>query len=510
MDTAKTNNKRIAKNTFYLTVRSLFVMFISLYTSRVILDKLGIEDFGIYNVVGGFVGIFSFLKTSFSSVTQRFLNISLGKNDIEGTRKIFNQHLLLYCIAIIILLLIAETIGLYFVENKLVIPKERLPIAVIIYHFSVLTVCINIFGIVYNSTIIAHENMKVFSYIGVVEAFCKLGIALLLVICDIDRLLLYGFLMMGLQAMIQLFNYVYCRMHFIECKFHFYWSKREIIQSVRMIGWDFVNNVTFVFKDQFLTILLNMVFGPVVNAARAVTAQVNMAVNGFCLGFLTSVKPQLVKSYAKEDKAYLNNLYFKSSKYSFYIIFFFCLPVMLCANTLLSLWLKKVPEYTAAFVVWNLLEAICAVLLVPNWTMTLATGKLRRYVLLCNSANIMVLPLCYIFFTCGFNPVWAYIISFLMRVVELSFSLYCSNLVIGFGIKKYVEQVIQPCLLVSFASFICAFFVNYWWGKGFVGLILTTFVASISLLIFVWFFGSTQNEKKYIVDFIKVKIKGFL
>ena len=166
MDTAKTNNKRIAKNTFYLTVRSLFVMFISLYTSRIILDKLGIEDFGIYNVVGGFVGIFSFLKTSFSSVTQRFLNISLGKNDIEGTRKIFNQHLLLYCIAIIILLLIAETIGLYFVENKLVIPKERLPIAVIIYHFSVLTICINIFGIVYNSTIIAHENMKVFSYMA--------------------------------------------------------------------------------------------------------------------------------------------------------------------------------------------------------------------------------------------------------------------------------------------------------------------------------------------------------
>lgn len=506
MDIASSNNKRIAKNSVYLTIRALFILFISLYTSRVILDKLGVEDFGIYNAVGGFVGIFSFLKTSFSSVTQRFLNISLGKNDFVGAKRIFNQHLLLYCIAIIILGIFAETIGLYFVENKLVIPKERLPIAIVIYHFSVLTICINIFGIVYNSAIIAHENMKVFSYIGVVEGLSKLGIAYLLVVCNIDRLLLYGFLMMLLQLFIQIFNYIYCRIKYSECRFQFYWNKDDIFQSTRMIGWDFVNNITFVFKDQFLTILLNMIFGPIVNAARAVTAQVNMAINSFCSGFLTSVKPQLIKSFAIEEKSYLYSLFFKSSKYSFYIIFAFCLPAMLSVSTLLSLWLKEIPRYTETFVIWNLLEAICAVLLVPNWTMTLASGKLKRYVLMCNSANFMVLPLCYLSFIRGLNPVWAYIISFIMRLFELTFALYCSNLVIGFGIKNYFCKVVRPCLVVVVVCLSCSLPINYFLGDGISSLILTTLTTTITLFVAVWLFGSTNSERKYIVDFVNNKI----
>lgn len=503
MESSNVNNKRIAKNTAYLTMRALLIMFISLYTSRVILDKLGVEDFGIYNVVGGFVGIFSFLKTSFSSVTQRFLNISLGRGDEAGARRIFSQHLLLYCIAIVILVILAETIGLYFVENKLVIPKSRLDIAITIYHFSVITICVNIFGIVYNSAIIAHENMKVFSYIGIIEGFSKLGIAFLLVVCDIDRLLLYGFLMMLLQLLIQLFNYIYCRMKYFECKFIPYCSKGDILQSIRMIGWDFVNNITFVFKDQFLTILLNIFFGPVVNAARAVTAQVNMAINSFCGGFMTSVKPQLVKSYAKNDKSYLISLFFKSSKYSFFIIYAFCLPVMLCVHTLLSLWLKDVPRYTEIFVIWNLMESICAVLLAPNWTMTLASGKLRKYVLMCNAANLMVFPFCYICFWCGSSPIWAYVIAFMMRVLEVCFAVYNSNLVIGYGIRQYLTNVIRPCLIVVFMTIVVSYPINRILGDGIVSLVLTTLVTSLSLVGTVWFWGATLGEKKYIIEFVR-------
>lgn len=505
MESSNVNNKRIAKNTAYLTIRALLIMFISLYTSRVILDKLGVEDFGIYNVVGGFVGIFSFLKTSFSSVTQRFLNLSLGRDDQVEARKIFSQHLLLYCIAIVILIILAETVGLYFVENKLVIPKNRLDIAITIYHFSVLTICINIFGIVYNSAIIAHENMKVFSYIGIIEGLSKLGIAFSLVVCDIDRLLLYGFLMMLLQLLIQLYSYIYCRIKYTECRFMRYWSKGDILQSIRMIGWDFVNNITFVFKDQFLTILLNIFFGPVVNAARAVTAQVNMAINSFCGGFMTSVKPQLVKSYAKDDKSYLISLFFKSSKYSFFIIYAFCLPVILCVHTLLSLWLKEVPRYTEVFVIWNLMESICAVLLAPNWTMTLASGKLRKYVLMCNLANLMVFPFCYICFLCGGSPIWAYVIAFLMRVLEVCFALYNSNLVIGYGIRQYLNKVIRPCLIVVCITVIVSYPINRMLGEGFISLVLTTIVSLLSLVVAVWFLGATQGEKQYIREFVKNK-----
>lgn len=505
---ATDNSKRIAKNTVFLTIRSLFIMFISLYTSRVILDKLGVEDFGIYNVVGGFVGIFSFLKTSFSNVTQRYLNISLGKNDKDAARRIFNQHLFLYCIAIIVLLIIAETLGLYFVENKLVIPKERFDTAIVIYHFSVLTICINILGIVYNSTIIAHENMKVFSYIGILEGLSKLGIAFSLVVCDIDRLLLYGFLMMTLQVLIQIFNYVYCRIKYEECRFLFCWNKNDMANSVRMIGWDFLNNITFVFKDQFLTVLLNIFFGPIVNAARAVTAQVNMAVNSFSTSFLTSTKPQLVKSYAQSEKSYLKSLFFKSSKFSFYIILTFCLPVMFCSHTLLVLWLKNVPQYTEVFVIWNLLEAICAVLIVPNWTMTLASGNVRKYVLMCNAANLMVLPLCYICFSCGASAIWAYIISFLLRFVEYCLSLYNSNRIVHFGIGHYLREVVKPLMVVSLFSVSCVYVINQFLTDGLFCLVWTTIVSTISILFSLWFWGTTNSERNMCISFIKNKLRG--
>lgn len=506
MESVDKNSKRIVKNTTFLTIRSFFIMFVSLYTSRVILDKLGIEDFGIYNVVGGFVGIFSFLKTSFSNVTQRYLNISLGRNDINEARRIFNQHLLLYCIAIVVLIVIAETVGLYFVKNKLVIPQERFETAIIIYHFSVLTICISILGIVYNSAIIAHENMRFFSYIGIVEGLSKLGIAFSLIACDFDRLLLYGFLMMSLQFLIQIFNIVYCRIKYDECKFLCYWNRYDILRSMRMIGWDFLNNITFVFKDQLLTILLNVFFGPIVNAARAVTAQVNMAVNNFSTSFLTSTKPQLVKSYAQSDTKYLHSLFFKSSKYSFYIILTFCLPVMFCSHTLLALWLKVVPQNTEVFVIWNLLEAICAVLIVPNWTMTIASGNVKKYVLMCNTANLMVLPLCYFCFLSDFSAIWAYIISFLLRFVELCLSLYNSNLIVRFGMNEYVKKVVRPLIIVTFFSVFCVFWINHFLIDGFINLVLTTIVSTISILFAVWFWGTTDGERNMCISFVKNKL----
>lgn len=496
-------NDRITRNTVYLTIRTLLIMFISLYTSRIVLDKLGVEDFGIYNVVGGFVSIFSFLKTSFSSVSQRFLNISLGRDDYPQARKIFSQHLLLYSFTIFLIIILSETFGYYFVCNKLVIPPERLQTAIIIYHFSIITICINIWGIVYNSAIIAHENMKVFSYIGVIEGLIKLMIAFALIVCNTDKLLVYGFLMLLSQLGIVLFNYFYCRAKYSECRFYIYWNKNDIKQSLRLIGWDFVNNITFVIKDQFLTILLNLFFGPVVNAARAITGQVNMAVNNFSIGFLTSVKPQIVKSYAQDDKKYLFSLFFKSSKFSYYIFYSLFLPISLNINAVLALWLKIVPPYTNWFVIFNLMESICATLLSPMSTMTLATGRMRKYVLLCNTANIMVFPLCYICFSLGLLPVWAYIIAFAMRLMEVCLAAYCSNKVIGYGLLNYLRYVIKPCFLVSIVSLTCTLSLKMLLCGGIIELFISTIFSVVVIVVSIWLFGTTSNEREYLVNMVR-------
>lgn len=509
MEQNSRNSKRIAKNTAFLFIRQLILLFISLYTSRVVLDKLGVEDFGVYNVVGGFVGIFGFLKTSFSSVTQRFLNIELGKDDLWQANCVFNQHLILYAITVVVVFILFETVGLEFVKEKLVIPTDRLDTAIIVYHFSVITICINILGIVYNSAIIAHEDMKVFSYIGIAEGVFKLGIAFMIAVTDIDRLLMYGLLMMLVQVLVQLFNFVYCR-RYIESKLRWVWNRKDIRQTSRFIGWDFVNNIVFIFKDQFVTILLNMFFGPVVNAARAVTAQINMAVSSFTLSFMISVKPQLVKSYSSGNHPYMKKLYFKSSKYALYLMWTFCLPLILCINTVLSLWLKEVPEHTCAFVVWNLLEGLCAVLLTPNSTTTMATGRLRRYVLTCGIVNLMVFPSCYVMFYLGYDPVWAYTISFILRFIEVVCAVHITNRYIHFGLANYLRQVVLPFSMVCSVSFIFSYFCHEAFGIGFLSLVLTTVVSIVSIAVAIWLFGSTKGEKGYFLSYVKNRISKYI
>ena len=505
--TYKENGKQIANNTAFLFLRMLFLLFISLFTSRIVLDKLGVVDFGIYNVVGGFVGIFSFLKTSFASVTQRFLNVEYGRNNWEKARQILNQHFILYAGIVVALVVILESVGLYYVEEKLVIPEERLDIAVTIYHFSVATICLNLLGIVYTSAIIAHENMKVFSYVGIVEGICKLGIAYMISTTTIDRLFLYGFLMMLLQLSVLLFSFVYCVYHYKECRPLFYWNKKDIKETSRFVGWDFFNNLAFVFKDQFLTILLNLFFGPVVNSARAVTAQVNMAISGFSGSFMTSVKPQLVKSYAANESEYLKQLFFKSSKYSLYLMWLFCLPVIINAPTILSIWLIDVPKGTDLFVIWNLLEAICAILLSPCWTITMASGKLSRYVLACNTTKFLVLPLCYICFYFGYGAVWAYILSFVLRMSEVVIAIVLTSNIANFKLLDYLNQVIVPFSIVLVFSLTVAILCGITIENNYLVLLVTTASSVIATSIAILLWGSSKGERAYIYSFVKDRIK---
>lgn len=498
--------KRIAKNTTFLFIRQVLLLIISLYTSRVVLDKLGVVDFGIYNTVAGFVLTLSFLKTTMANVTQRFLSIELGKSDYGKARQIFSVHTYIYIILVVIIFLLSP-IGAFVVSKYLVIPPERLSSAIIVYFFSIGSLCFTILGIVFNSSIIAHENMKVFSYIGIVEGFFKLLIAFILSITPFDHLVVYGLLLLAVTITIQAYSAWYCKRKYAECQFLKCFERNIIKQTFQFIGWDMVNSVIFITKDQGLTILLNLFFGPVVNAARAVTQQVNIAINGFISNFTTSVKPQLVKSYASKEQEYLTILFFKSSKYSLYLIWMISLPVMLCASDILDIWLKDVPTGAEIYLKWILLESICATAISPMSTLTMASGRLRKYVISCNIVNLLVFPTCLILLTCGLDAESVFIVSFILRIAEAICALICTNEQINFGLWSYVRKVIAPLSFVMIISGMGTYFLCNFIHKGSISIIMTSFASLILSLVCIWTKGSTEGERQYVVKIIKQKIK---
>lgn len=502
------SNKRILKNTIFLYVRMIILLIVSLYTSRIVLDKLGVEDFGIYNVVAGFVMMLVFFRSSLSNVTQRFLNIELGKGDYKRAQQIFCQHFLLYLCIIAVFLIIGETVGLYFVSHKLVIPSERLDAAIMAYHFALVSVCFTLFGIVFDSAIIAHEDMKVYSVIGVIEGLAKLAVAFAISIVAYDRLVTYALLLMMLVAFVQLYYCCYCQRRYEECRFVLFWDRKTLHQIFPFMGWNFVGTIIYMLKDQGLNILMNIFFGPTVNAARAVSYQINGAIVNCNSNFVTSVQPQIVKSYASGDISYLNTLFFKSTKYSLLLMWVLCLPVMLYMSELLSLWLKVVPNDTAIFTIWVLIDSILATMTNAPWIITMATGKLRRYVLHSNMVLIMIFPLAYIAFKLGAPPLAAFVIIVIVRVLQLAAILIEVNSQIHFGLNNYFKSIIAPVLMVIALSLPICLALRLFVLPS-CGLFSLAGVAVLFLiaLIFVWFAGTTLDEKTKFVAIIKSRIK---
>lgn len=496
-------NKRIAKNTVFLYIRMLFVIIVSLYTSRVVLDKLGIEDYGIHNVVAGFVGMLFFFSTSLSNVTQRFLSIELAKKNIQSAKKVFNQHLILYILVILLLLLLAETLGLYFVRYKLVIPSERLSAALWAYQFGLISISFTLIGIVYNSAIIAHEDMKIYSYVGMVEGLANLIIAYIISEVDADRLIVYSFLLMIVVACVQCFYAFYCHHQYDEIKYCWFWDRKTIHHTVSFVGWNFVSTIIYMLKDQALNVLLNIFCGPSVNAARAISYQINSAISNFNSNFVTSVKPQIVKSFAAKDYAYMYLLFYKSSKFSLYLMWLLCLPMMCFLEFVLEIWLKDVPHYTSVFTFWILVDSILATMTNAPWIITMASGNLKRYVLQCNGLLIFIFPASYVALRMGCSPVSVFIIIVFVRIVQISFILYVLNQQIHFGIKNYIRKVVIPVLRVILLSLPIALIIRLTVNNSIIfnllGIIMVFFIS----LCLVWLIGLEAEERNFITAHIK-------
>lgn len=485
----------------------LFLMFITFFTSKVILENLGIVDYGIHNVVGGLASMFIFFRSSLANVTQRYLSIELGTNNIEGAHRVFCLHQTIYTVIAIIVIVVAETFGLWLIHNKLVIPNERMHAALWVYQFTIISLAITILSVVYDSVLIAHEDMKIYSYVGIVEGIAKLIISYIISITGFDKLILYSFLLFIVALGIRIFYSVFCKRKYIECTFHLRWSKNEVRDALSLVSWNTIGTAIWAINDQGINILLNLFFGPAINAARGISFQISNAINNFGTNFYTSIRPQLVKSYAAKDFEYLYKLFFSSSKLSVYLLWMFCLPVMLCIDLILKLWLREIPEYTNIFTIWILAYSMINILNNPIWALALAVGKLKSYILIGSFVFLLAFPLSYICLKAGCSPVSVFICMFFIRIVYIYIVIHILRHYIPISLKHYFNEVIRPMILVTMTSGGIALFVRIQIEMSILTGILVCIVCWIAILGSIWFLGLQNSEKQKIRSFIYKKIQ---
>lgn len=503
----QSNNNRIAKNTIFLYVRMLLIMAVTLYTSRVVLQTLGVEDFGIYNVVGGLASSFAFFSSSLSNATQRFLNVELGKNDIIGVGRIYSLSILIYVIIIIVVVMVAECLGLWLLNNKLIIPSERLIAANWVFQTTVIGLAITLIGSVFDSVLIARENMKIYAYIGVVEVFMKLVIVYVLSWGSLDRLKLYSVLFLVTHILVRSISVVYCVRKYPECKFRLFWDTGLFVDMFRFIGWNGLGTAVWMINEQGINVLLNMFFGPIVNAARGVSSQVSAAINNFSNNFFTAVRPQIVKSYAAKDLSYFDKLIKLSSKYSFFLIWLLCLPVIMRSEGILRLWLHDVPDYAPEFVQWILLYTCVNVLTNPLWSGIQAIGKLRKYIICGSLVFFLAFPISYFFLRLGYSPIIVFQILVVVRILYLVTVINVFRQFVDFSVLSYLRQVILPISGVVFLSGILSKIVSSYVGTDIWGIFSMT-ICSIAITLFcVFLIGMSVNERIFFVNKVRCFLK---
>lgn len=494
------NNKRIAKNTILLYFRMIFLMLISLYTSRVVLNTLGVEDYGIYNVVGGVVTIFAFLNAAMNASTQRYMTFYLGKGDIKNLQKIFSNCMFIHMILAAIVVFLAETIGLWFLYNKMIIPDARVDAAFWVFQCSIVATVIMILSAPYNADIIAHERMSAFAYISIAEAILKLLIVFLLSISSIDKLILYAILLLIVQIMIRCVYGRYCNKHFIESHLIYDIDKQQFKEMSSFIGWNVFGGLSAVMYTQGLNMLLNVFFGPVVNAARGIAVQVQNVVLQFSQNFQTAINPQITKSYATGDLSQMHNLIYKSSKYTFFLLLLISLPVFLEAKPLLTLWLKIVPDWTVTFLRIMLCITLVDSVANPLMVSSAATGKVKLYQSVIGGTMLSIVPIAYFCLKFGCNPSSVFVVHLSLCLITFIMRLFIIKPMIKLSIRAYLKNVIVICFIVGFFSIILPLSMYILLDDTIKNEIIIMLFACICCLTSVFFIGLTSNERKFVIE----------
>lgn len=443
------NNKRIAKNTMLLYFRMMLNMIVSLYTSRIVLEVLGVEDFGIYNVVGGVVMMFSFLNSAMSSATQRYLSFELGRGDFEALKKVFNITVNIHFLIAIVIVLLAETIGLWFLNTKLNIPETRMLAANWVYQFSIGTFFMTIISVPYNAAIISHERMNIYAYISIIEVFSKLLVVYLIKVLGGDKLAIYAGSLFAVATILRVIYRFYCRRNFKECHYFWIWDKDKYKELLSYAGWTLWGSFAFVLTDQGINILLNIFFGPIVNASRGIAYQVNSAIISFVGNFQLALNPQIVKSYASEQSEYMQKLIFQGSRLSFYMLLILTLPVIYQTKFLLSWWLKEVPEYTILFTQLVLINALIHSLSGTLMIAVQATGRIKMYQSIVGGILLLNVPISYVLLKIGFDSVIVFYVMISISIIATFSRLIILEKLNILTVMSFVRNVVLNIVVVS-------------------------------------------------------------
>lgn len=447
--TGVTDNRRVARNTIFLYIRMILILLVTLYTSRIVLDILGVDDYGIYNIVGGVIAMFAFLNNSMASSTQRYLTYELGKGDPERLRKVFSAAMHIHILLGLAVVILAETAGLWLLEEKLVIAPERMNAARWVYQFSVLTFFVNVIQVPFNAVIIAHEKMDIFAYVSIVEAVAKLFLVYLLTVIPYDKLILYGLLMLFLQVGVRTFYRLWCRKRYQECRTSLVRDLALYREMTGFAGWNIFGSLAWVMKDQGVNVLLNLFFGTAVNAARGIAFQVSTSVNGFVSNFQMAFNPQITKNYARGELQEMERLALRGLRFSFILLFFFALPLLLNVDFVLDIWLKEVPDHAASFIVLIMLDTlVCCLFGSPLMTSLAATGKIRNYQITVSTIIMLALPVAYLLLKkeVAARPETVYWVTIAFSVMAGAVRFIFAKLKIGFSVRRYIGSVVVRIL----------------------------------------------------------------
>ena len=502
-DLETNRGQRIARNTLMLYVRMLFLMFIGLYTSRVVLSTLGVTDYGIYGVVGGVVALFSVISGSLSAAITRFITFEMGKGTEARLKNVFSSAVTVQLILALLVVVIAEPLGIWFIENEINMPPDRHDAAHWVFQFSLLTFVINIISIPYNASIIAHERMSAFAVIGVLEGLAKLAVAFLIMYSPIDRLVYYAILMCVVAVGVRMAYSVYCRRHFPECRYTFMWEPDLLRQMFAFAGWNFIGAASGTLRDHGGNVLINIFCGPVANAARAVSVQLGGAVQSFVSNFMTAVNPQITKSYAAQEKEYALSLVFRSSRYSFYLLYMLALPVLFNAGYILDLWLEDVPARSENFVCLALLLSLSECLSYPLVTLMLATGNIRNYQLIVGGLQLMNLPVSYLVLKAGAPPESIIVVAIVISQICLFARLLLLKGMTGLSASGFIKAVYLRVAAVFIVSGSVIYLISYMLKSDFVSFVISCIVCIAVNTAGIWLIGIDNEERKLLIDKIK-------
>ena len=485
-------------------------MLVSLYTSRVVLSTLGVEDYGIYNVVSGFVTMFGFLNNSMSRATQRFLTFEIGRENYTQLRNVFSMSLNIHYFIAFVVFLFAELIGMWFFNNQLNVPSDRMYAARWVYQLSILSLMVNIISVPYNAMIIAYERMNIFAWVSIVEVSLKLLIVFMLLLFGFDKLILYAILILIVSLAIRLIYAKYCDAKFKESKFRWYWDKEMFKVLLSFAGWNLWGNIASVLTGQGVNILLNIYFGPVVNAARGIAFQIKGAIISFVQNFQMALNPQIIKSFAINDITYMHQLTFQGSKFSFYLLLILSLPVLFETEFILNLWLKVVPDYTIVFTRLIILNILIDSISGPLMTAAQATGKIKLYQGVVGGVLLLNLPLSYVFLIFGYSPETTFIIGIFISIIALFIRLIILQKIIRLKIIDFFTSVIFKLLIVTIVSIIPPMLICSFLDESIMRIILVTFLSIFSSIITIYFLGLTVSERDYTIKILrKFQIRFF-